>query len=85
VQLKVRVYPRSSRDDIALDDDQGLKVWVTSPPEAGRANDAVVKLLADKLGVPRSGVRILRGHKSRHKVIYFEGFTREELIRRIGP
>ena len=84
VRLNVRVYPKSSRNTVSWSDEQGLKVWVTAAPENGKANDAVVKLLADRLGIPRSGIRMLRGQRTRNKVLFFEGFTSEDLARRIG-
>ncbi len=63
--------------------DQVLRVRVTAPPEEGRANDAVVALLAKALGVPKSRVRILRGHTARNKVVSVEGLTPEEAARRL--
>ena len=48
-------------------------VRVTAAPEGGKANDAVVALLAKRLRVPKRSVRIVRGHKSRNKQIRIEG------------
>ncbi len=84
MQINVRVYPRSSHNTVSWSDEGNLTVRVTAAPENGKANDAVVKLLADRLGIPRSGIRMLRGQRTRNKVLCFKGFTSEDLARRIS-
>ena len=64
--LSVRVTPRASRDEI-LRDGADLKVRVTAPPEDGKANAAVTKLLAKALGLPKSRLTLVRGETSRDK------------------
>lgn len=81
MQFYVRVYPKSSRNTVSWSDEQGLKVWITAAPENSKANDALVKLLANRLGIPRSSVHILRGQRSRNKVIRLEGLTSEDVSR----
>lgn len=49
--------------------EEEVKIWVTAPPVDGKANRAVVKLLAKTLQVPMSAVRIVRGELSNHKLI----------------
>lgn len=56
-----------------------LKVRVTAPPEGGRANDEVIRLLAGALGVPRSAVEIVAGHTSRRKRVRVFGVTPEQV------
>ncbi|PCJ87050.1 MAG: hypothetical protein COA52_14510 [Hyphomicrobiales bacterium] len=53
------------------DDEKILRIYVTCAPEDGKANKAVIKLLAKALGVPKSGLQVIRGHKSRTKTIAF--------------
>lgn len=60
------------------------KVRVTAPPEAGRANDAVVRLLADALSVPRRDVEIVSGHGGRDKIVALSGIGPEEIERRLA-
>ena len=55
-----------------------------APPEGGRANAAVVELLAEALAVPRSRVAIVRGHRARVKAVEVEGLTAGEIAARIG-
>jgi uncharacterized protein (TIGR00251 family) len=81
--LHVRVQPRASRNEVLGFNGPVLRVRVTAPPEAGRANDAVVALLAEALGVPRSRIRILRGHAARNKVVLVESLTQAEAARRL--
>ncbi len=72
--IAVRVTPRSSRDAIEGVDTQGeLRVRVTAPPADGAANQAVAKLLAKALGVPKSAVTLVSGASNRHKRFRIDG------------
>ena len=62
------------------DGTQALKVSVTEIPEDGRANAAVIKLLAKEWGVPKSAIRLVRGDADRNKVLEVSG-GRELLTR----
>jgi len=64
--------------------DGALVVRVTEPPVGGRANAALVKLIAKRIGVARGRVRIARGERSREKVLYVEGLRPPELRRALG-
>jgi uncharacterized protein len=59
------------------------KVRVAAPPEAGRANDAVVRLLADTLALPQRDVEIVAGHTARDKVVSLAGIDAAETERRL--
>jgi uncharacterized protein YggU (UPF0235/DUF167 family) len=65
-------------------DDGSWRIEVQAPPEAGRANDAVVRLLAGVLDVARSGVRVVTGQGSRTKVIEVDGLERADVEARLG-
>jgi hypothetical protein len=60
------------------------KVRVAAPPEGGRANDALVRLLADELGLARRDVEVVAGHTSRVKVVTLAGISREETDERLS-
>ena len=75
----VKVQPKSSRDQVLGYRDGVLQLRVTAPPDKGRANAAVVALLADALGVAKSRVRIVRGQSSRDKVLTVESLTPEDV------
>jgi len=66
-RIAIRVTPRASRARIVAEGDI-LRVHVTAPPEAGKANDAARALLAKALGVPKTRLRLVRGQGARDKV-----------------
>ena len=69
-RLAVRAAPGASADAILLPEEGGvLRVRVTAPAEDGRANEAILALLAKALGQPRSSLELLRGATARDKLI----------------
>lgn len=68
MKIRVRVIPNSKVEEVATEGDWFL-VRVKEPPKEGRANQAVIKLLAQHLKVSRDSVRISSGFRSRNKVI----------------
>jgi len=68
VKIAVRVKPRSRVEEVSREGDSYV-VRVKEPPVEGRANRAVLRLLASHLGVPESRLRIVSGFSSRNKVI----------------
>src|SRR5579864_3476384 len=75
VVFMVRVVPRASRDSIDGEFQGALKAHVTAPPVDGRANDVLRRVLAERLNVPVSAVKILSGEKSRMKRVEVRGVT----------
>lgn len=76
--IALRVTPKSSANKVEgwIDDANGqrwLKLRVTAPPDDGKANKAVIKLMAAHLGVPASQCEIVRGHTSRQKWLRWQG------------
>jgi uncharacterized protein (TIGR00251 family) len=68
VKLDVKVIPKASRN--AVKEEAGrLKVYVTAPPEKGKANAAVLELLSRYFGVKKQKVILLKGATSPHKTI----------------
>lgn len=68
--LAVRVTPNAGADAVILPaEGRVLQVRVTATPEDGKANDAVIALLAKALGVPKSALAIVRGTTARDKII----------------
>ena len=66
--INVRVIPNAKKDDLLKEGDK-LKVYVTAPAIGGKANKAMIKVLAEFFNVKKSDIRIIRGEKSREKVI----------------
>jgi len=71
--IEVKVDPRSSRKEIAGVMDNVLKVKLTAPPVGGAANEQLIELLAEKYGVKKSNIIILRGGTSRRKTVKITG------------
>lgn len=84
VQIRVRVLPRASKNEVVGWMDDQLKVRLTAPPVEGEANSLLVKYLAERLGLSRSSVRLVSGPASRSKVILIKGLTAEELVKWLG-
>ncbi len=76
LELKVRVQPRASRDEIVGPLGGDLKVRITAPPVEGRANAHLVRFLAAIFGVPRSRVTLIGGARGRSKQLRIEAPTR---------
>jgi uncharacterized protein (TIGR00251 family) len=75
VSFTIRVQSRASRDEIAGEYQDGLKIRLTAPPVDDRANEALRKLLASRLKVPLAAVRIASGERSRTKRMEVRGVT----------
>src|SRR5271163_4283419 len=75
--LSVKLQPRASTNEIAGALGNELRIKVTSPPVDAAANEALVRLLAEKLGCPRHKVELTRGHTSRHKLVKPHGLSAE--------
>jgi uncharacterized protein (TIGR00251 family) len=69
--LQVRVIPNAKRN-MVLEEEGRLKVYLTVPPAEGRANKALIELLADHFQVKKSSIRIVKGERARDKVVQIE-------------
>jgi len=84
VAIRVKVVPNASRDQIVGPLGDALKVKVAAPPEAGRANAAVVALMAEALGVPAKQVSVAAGQTQPHKVLAVSGVTLAQVKERLS-
>jgi hypothetical protein len=82
--LELKTIPNAPRDQIVGWLGEALKVKVHAPALEGRANDALLEFLADQFGLPRRAVTLVRGDKSRHKVVRLEGLTLAEVKARLA-
>jgi uncharacterized protein (TIGR00251 family) len=73
MNLHINVIPSSSKDSIAGWLDNTLKIKVKAPPEKGKANKAVIKLLEKHLMLPKGSVNIETGQSSQLKVVTISG------------
>jgi uncharacterized protein YggU (UPF0235/DUF167 family) len=82
-RVRLRVSPGARRSELVGRHGEGWKVRVAEAPEGGRANEAVLDLLARELELPRRSLSIISGHTGRVKVVLLEGIDRAESERRL--
>jgi uncharacterized protein len=82
-RVRFRVSPGARRSELVGRHGDGWKVRVAAAPEGGRANEAVLDLLAAQLELPRRSLSIVSGHSAREKVVLMEGIDRAESERRL--
>ena len=84
VRFEVHAKPRAKKSAILGTRTEGaLDVSIAAPPVDGAANDELVRLLAKALGIPKAGIRVVRGESSRHKVVGVTGLDPAELRERL--
>ena len=83
ITFNVKIIPRAKRNEIVGIEGDALKIRLNAPPVDGRANEALVKFLAEELGVPRANIEIVRGETSRHKVVRVTKLKIAELRQRL--
>ena len=81
LKLKIKVVPGASKSGVSGWLGEMLKVRVAAPPEKGKANTAVLKLLAKELQLPESALSIAAGGTSQLKVIEIQGVTMAQVLR----
>jgi uncharacterized protein (TIGR00251 family) len=82
-RITVRLTPRASRDEVLGFQGEVLRVRVKAPPVEGRANEALLRLLAKVLEIPRSSLAIVWGQTSRDKIVAVDGLEAAEVRRRV--
>jgi uncharacterized protein (TIGR00251 family) len=82
-RLQLRVSPGASSAGLVGRHGDAWKVRVAAPPEGGRANEAVVRLLADMLELSQRDVEIVSGHSGRDKIVSLTGIDAAEAERRL--
>ena len=83
MRLQLKVTPKGGRNAINGWMGATLKLSVTAAPEKGKANQAVIELLADVLHLPKSAFTILRGDTSAQKLVEIKGLDEGEVLRRL--
>ena len=83
-RLSLRVSPGARRNEVVGRHGEAWKLRVAAAPEGGRANEAVVRLLADELGLPRRSVTLVSGHAKPHKIVELAGIDAAEAERRLS-
>ena len=83
MRITVRVIPRSKRNSIEWMSGE-LRVCLTAPPVDGAANNALVALLAERLGIAKRDISVVHGATGRQKIVEVSGMTAEKLERRLA-
>jgi uncharacterized protein (TIGR00251 family) len=73
IVLVLHVQPGAKRSEISGLHGEALKIRLAAPPIEGRANEALLRFIADKFDVPQREVELLRGGQSRHKMVKVTG------------
>lgn len=84
IYVKLYIQPRASRNEIVGLYNKALKIRLTSPPVEGAANELLTRFISKCLGLPKSGVEIVSGDKSRHKIIKVKGISMAEICNVFG-
>ncbi|MBW1708712.1 MAG: YggU family protein [Deltaproteobacteria bacterium] len=83
VRLKVHLSPRSFNEGVGGIHGDALQIKVKAPPVKGRANEALIKLLARRLGVAKNKITIRSGNTSRTKILHIESLSITEAAARL--
>lgn len=84
IELDVQAVPRSSRDEVGKPHGDRLKLHVRAPPVEGEANEAIVRLLADVLDLPRQAITLIRGQSGKRKTLRIAGLELDAVRRALG-
>lgn len=77
-RISIKVIPKSGRSELKISG-KTLKVWLTSAPADGKANEELVRTLADKLDVRKAAIEIISGFSSRNKIVDIVGVSLEDI------
>jgi len=83
VWIRVRVQPKASRDAFTLDGNGRIRVTLCAPPVDGAANAALCAYFAKMLGTAKTNVTVIKGEKSREKVIAVEGIDTAHILKKL--
>jgi uncharacterized protein (TIGR00251 family) len=83
-RIEVRLRPRGHADELMGIEDGVLQARVSAPPVDGKANRALCRLVAKRVGVAPSRVTVARGEKSRQKLLLIEGIDQDRLLRTLA-
>ena len=83
VSLAIKLQPRASANEIGEPLGNELRIKVTAPPVDAAANEALIRLLAERLDCPRGRIELLRGHTSRHKVVKVHGVSAAAVLQKL--
>jgi len=80
-EIKIKLLPRSSKNQIVGKEGDVYKVKVTSPPVDGKANRSLISLFSKRLRRPKRDIEIIAGNSSRIKLVRINGLSREDIAK----
>jgi uncharacterized protein (TIGR00251 family) len=83
VTLAIKLQPRASQNEIGAVSGPELRIKVTAPPVDAAANEALLRLLAERLDCARGKVELIRGHTARHKVVKIHSLTAAAVLAKL--
>ena len=84
VRLSLKIQPRASQNEIGAVVNGEMRIKVTAPPVDAAANEAVLRMLAERLDCPRGAVQLIRGQTSRHKQVLIRGMSADAVLKKMG-
>ena len=81
--LRVHIVPNAKIDQVVGEHGGAIKIKLRAPATEGKANATVVDFLAERLNVPARAIVLLRGQKSRDKLVRIDGLTEDDVRRRL--
>ena len=84
-RLKLRIVPNAKRDEVTGEHGDAVKIKIAAPALDGKANEAVLEFLAEKLGIHRRDITLIAGAKSRDKLVEIAGLDATEARGRLLP
>ena len=85
ITLTLHIQPGAKKTEFAGLHGDALKIRLAAPPVDGKANEALIRFVADSLGLAKSNVNLKSGHASRRKVLEIQGATQEAVARFAAP
>ena len=83
IVISIKVQPNARKDKIIGEYGEQLKVAVTEQPEKGKANKAIIKIIAKWLNIKRSEIEIIAGHTSKDKEIFIGNISRKDVYKSV--
>ncbi len=82
--FEVKLKPRAKKDTVKLGDKRILEISVTSPPIDNKANEHLIRLLADTLRIPKTSIQIIRGGHSKNKAVAICSLNEKDVIQKLS-
>jgi uncharacterized protein len=81
--FEIKLKPRAKKDTVKLGGPGVLEVTVTSPPVDNKANEHLIRLLADTLRLPKSSIQIIRGGHSKNKAVAIASLSCDKVVEKL--